>query len=117
VQIQGVTISVANLEEAKLFYEQVPGFHPDSYYQPTRWQSYKLDGRAYLGIIEVSDISRSNSKDIVNFNVDDVEAYWKKVKGSVEVEADLSETPWGSKRFIIKDPDGNRLGFAQAGGK
>ena len=49
--------------------------------------------------------------DIVNFDVEDVQALWDRVRGKVQVEAELSQTPWGSEKFVIRDPDGWRLGF------
>jgi len=111
MQVQGVTVTVSNLSQAKAFYEKLLGFIPDSYYEPTRWQSYKFDGRAYFAIIELAGFQREAGADIVNFDVEEVEILWDHVSGKVEVEAELSETPWGSYRFIIKDPDGHRLGF------
>jgi uncharacterized glyoxalase superfamily protein PhnB len=50
--------------------------------------------------------------DVVNFDVDEVEVLWDRVRDKVEVETALSESPWGTYRFVIKDPDGYRLGFA-----
>ena len=111
MQIQGVTITVSDLAKAKRFYEGVLGFVPDSYYKPTRWQSYKFDGRAYLGIAEVVDFQRADSSDIINFDVPDVESLWNRVKDKVDVEMELSKTAWGSYKFVIKDLDGYRLGF------
>ena len=99
MQTQGVTVSVSDLARSKAFYE------------PTRWQSYKFDGRAYLAIIEVPDFQRQASADMINFDVNDIEALWRRVGDKTTVEAELAETPWGSYKFVIQDPDGYRLGF------
>jgi predicted enzyme related to lactoylglutathione lyase len=112
MQVQGVTVSVSDLSRSKAFYEEVLGFIPDSYYEPTRWQPYKFEGRAYFAIIEVPGLQRKAWADVVNFDVEEIASLWNRVRDKVEVEAELSETPWGSYRFIIKDPDGCRLGFA-----
>jgi len=111
VQIQGVTISVSDLARSKAFYEEVLGFVPDAYYEPTHWQSYQFEGRAYFAIIEVLGLQRQAFADIVNFDVEEIESLWDRVRDKADVEAELSETPWGSYRFIIRDPDGHRLGF------
>ena len=111
MQVQGVTVSVSDLSRSKAFYEGVLGFGPDSYYEPTRWQSCEFDGRAYFAIIEVAGFQRVAGADMVNFDVEDVESLWVRVRGKVQVEAELSETPWGSFKFVIVDPDGNWLGF------
>jgi len=78
--IQAVTITVSNLERSQRFYEDILDFEPDSYYEPTRWQCYKSEGRAYLGIAEDADLKRDESKDIINFDVDDLEQLWKKLR-------------------------------------
>jgi len=89
----------------------VLGFVADSYYEPTRWQSYKSDGRAYFSISEVVDFRRHAWADIVNFDAEEIESFWNRVRDKVDVETELSETPWASLKFIIKDPDGYRLDF------
>jgi hypothetical protein len=37
------------------------------------------------------------------------------VKDRVDVEVPLGVTPWGTLKFTIRDPDGNRLGFVGRG--
>jgi len=111
--IQAVTITVSNLEKSRLFYEDVLGFEPDSYYEPTRWQCYKSEGRAYLGIAEDAGYRRSDSKDIINFDVEDLEQLWEKIQGKCVIETEVGRTPWGSYKFSIRDPDGYRRGFCQ----
>jgi predicted enzyme related to lactoylglutathione lyase len=111
--IQAVTITVSDLVRSRHFYENVLGFEPDSYYEPTRWQSYKSKERAYFCITEDTAYRRVNSKDIINFDVDDIEQLWKKVGGQCLVESPLEMTSWGTYKFIIRDPDGYKLGFCQ----
>ena len=111
--IQAVTITVSNLEKSRLFYEDILGFEPDEYYEPTRWQCYQSEGRAYLGIVEDTEYQRDDSKDIINFDVHDLELLWVKVENICVIESRLGKTPWGSYKFVIRDPDGYRLGFCQ----
>ena len=110
--IQAVTITVSDMTQSKRFYEDVLGFEPDAYYEPTRWQCYHSKGRAYLGLAELPGYCPVESSSIINFDVENIEEYWAAIKDRVEVEAPLEETPWGSLKFVIRDPDGNRLGFA-----
>ena len=111
--IQAVTITVSNLARSKRFYETVIGFEPDANYAPTKWQSYTSDGRAYFCITEDGDYKRVESKNIINFDIANVEELWARVKGKCVIEAKLEMTPWGTYKFIIMDPDGNRLAFCQ----
>jgi len=111
--IQAVSITVSNLERSKHFYEDILGFEPDSYYEPTRWQCYLSEGRAYFGISEDAQYIRGDSLDIINFDVADLSQFWEKISGQCEIESKLGKTPWGSYKFIIRDPDGYRLGFCQ----
>lgn len=48
-----------------------------------------------------------------NFSVSDVDRWWEKVRDRAEVVEPLFDTPYGSRKFTIKDPDGNELGFVR----
>jgi catechol 2,3-dioxygenase-like lactoylglutathione lyase family enzyme len=50
--IQGLTIEVQNLERSRRFYEDVLGFEPGAFYEPTRWQPYNF-GAQFFGIREI----------------------------------------------------------------
>ncbi len=111
MKLQVVTISVSSLEKARRFYVNVLGFEPDIYYEPTRWQSFKCEGNGGFGIVEVPGLVRNKSYDIINFTVNDVVSLWQKVREVVSVETPLGVTPYGTHKFVIRDPDGFRLGF------
>ncbi len=113
MQIQAVTISVSDLARSKKFYEEILGFEPDVYHEPTRWQSYVCEGRAFFGITEVPGHQRIPSQDIINFIVSDVQAMWERIEGQVQVETTPAMMPWGTFKMVIVDPDGYRLGFIE----
>lgn len=48
-----------------------------------------------------------------NFTVEDVDALWEQLKDKVTVIEPLWDTPWGTRKFTIADPDGNELGFVK----
>lgn len=112
MRIQGVTIEVGDLGKAKHFYENVLGFEPGEYYEPTKWQPYTF-GDQYFAIREVDGKRAHDDLDITNFEVDDVEELWSRVRDSAEVAEPLAPTPYGTYKFVVKDPDGYRLGFAR----
>jgi catechol 2,3-dioxygenase-like lactoylglutathione lyase family enzyme len=113
MRIQGITIEVSDLTKSKDFYENVLGFQAGECYEPTKWQPYNLDGQ-YLAIREVDRKAARDDFDITNVELDDVEALWRRVKDRAEVVEPLATTPYGTYKFVVKDPDGYRLGFVRA---
>ena len=105
MRLQGTTICVADVSRSKAFYESVLGFQPGEFYEPTQWQPYWFEGQ-FFGIREVDSFSRQESFDITNFKVGEVEKLWNGVKDRAQVVDELATTPWGSYRFVVKDPDG-----------
>lgn len=111
MKLSGITCTVADLEKSRQFYEELLGFEPDAFYEPTRWQSYKCQDGVFFAIGEPP-----GSTDEVSFTVPDVEGLWERVKHSAEVVHPLEKTPWGTYRFVIKDPDGHLLAFGSTQG-
>jgi uncharacterized glyoxalase superfamily protein PhnB len=48
-----------------------------------------------------------------NFSVEDVDALWERIEDKVEVVEPLFDTPYGTRKFTIRDLDGNELGFVK----
>jgi catechol 2,3-dioxygenase-like lactoylglutathione lyase family enzyme len=110
MRLQGTTIEVRSLSESTDFYENVLGFEPGEFYESTKWQPYRVGGQ-YFAIREVDHRAPRDDFDITNFEVDDVDGMWDKVKGSAVVVEALRTTPYGTYKFVVADPDGYRLGF------
>ena len=113
MRIQGITIEVSDLAASRDFYEGVLGFQPGEYYEPTKWQPY-IVGDQYFAIREVETTKPREDFDITNFELDDVEGLWANVKDSADVAESLAPTPYGTYKFVVRDPDGYRLGFVRA---
>lgn len=47
------------------------------------------------------------------FTVEGADRVWEKLNGSADVTEALADTPWGSRKFTIRDPDGNELSFVE----
>jgi len=107
-----VTIAVSDLARSKHFYEDTLGFVPETLYE--RWQPYEIDGSGGFGIIEDSRTHRVQCLDIVNFALSDIDSLWARIEGHVQVESPPQVMPWGTRKFVILDPDGMRLGFCEA---
>ena len=108
MEISGITRTVVSLEASRRFYEEVLGLQPGPAYEPTRWQSYACQEGAWIAIGEPP-----GSTDELSLAVEDVQALWERVQGKAEVVHPLEKTPWGTYRFVIKDPDGHLLAFGQ----
>ena len=110
MDLLGITQVVVCLEKSKQFYEDVLGFEPDAFYEPTKWQSYKCQNGVFFAVGE-----EPGSTNEVSFAVSNVEVLWERVKDMVDVVNPLERTPWGTYRFTIRDPDGRLLAFGQKG--
>ncbi len=106
MDLLGVTRVVKDVKRSKEFYEGLLGFEPEAYYEPTHWQSYKIQEGMFFAVGEAPGSTNETA-----IAVDDIEGLWKRVKDKVEVVHPLENTPWGTYRFVIKDPDGNLLAF------
>lgn len=109
-----VTLSVSNLDAAVAFFEGVLGFKVSIHYPPTRWVAFAMDGEGGFAVIEGTGAGARPTTDMVDFFSDDVESLWNTLRHKCTVVSPLAHTPWGSYKFVIADPDGNRLGFVQA---
>jgi predicted enzyme related to lactoylglutathione lyase len=110
MEIQTITITVSDLNKSKAFYGDLLGFELSSDWPEIKWQSFRF-GEQLFGIREKEGFKRGESFDIANFEVDDADSLWEKLKDKVEVVDKLAPTPWGSYRFVIKDPDGYQIAF------
>lgn len=45
--------------------------------------------------------------------MEDVDGLWESLKGNATVVESIWDTPWGTRKFTIADPDGNELGFSK----
>lgn len=48
-----------------------------------------------------------------NFDIDDIDSLWERLKDKVEIVQELEAMPYGTRKFTIKDLDGNELGFVK----
>jgi len=110
MNIQTITITVSNLSKSKDFYGNLLGFELGEDWAETKWQSFRF-GEQLFAIREKEGFKRAESFDIANFEVDDAGNLWEKVRDEVKIVEELGHTPWGSYRFVIRDPDGYQIAF------
>ncbi|HET7628562.1 MAG TPA: VOC family protein [Bacillales bacterium] len=107
-----VRVNVSDLGQARKWYEQMLGFEVTGSWPPENpnYVHFDMDAGARFSIMEHEDVPTLGRS---NFSVADVDALWEKLRNKVEIVEPLFTTPYGSRKFTIKDLDGNELGFVQ----
>jgi predicted enzyme related to lactoylglutathione lyase len=108
-----VRVNVRDLTAAVGWYERLFGIAAGGHWpvdEPT-YAHFTLGPTQYaLGQYEPAPSQGAR----FNFEVENVDAWWARVGPDADVLEPLFETPYGTRKFTIRDPDGNELGFVQA---
>jgi catechol 2,3-dioxygenase-like lactoylglutathione lyase family enzyme len=110
-----VRANVADLERSVQWYTEVLGLeiefsYPPDGSKPTYIQFKRSEG-AIFSIMVAEPIGGR-----FNFYVADVDAAWNFLKDKAQVIEPLFDTPWGTRKFTLRDPDGNQIGLIALGG-
>src|SRR5580765_234652 len=107
-RLEHVRANVADLRRAVDWYEQTLGFEVESYWPPENpnYAHFKAAGGATFALMEAAGQGAR-----FNFTVDDPDEIWRRLKDDVTVVEPLFDTPYGTRKFTIADPDVNELGF------
>lgn len=107
-----VRANVRDLDKAVEWYESVLGFECNGKDVHERW-SYAdfADNGGAVFALAVDENVPSHGR--FNFDVDDVNALWEQLKEKTEIVQAIETMPYGTRKFTIKDLDGNELGFLQ----
>ncbi|WP_082232622.1 VOC family protein [Halobacillus massiliensis] len=110
-RLEHVRINVGNLTQAVKWYEEYLGFKVEAVWPPENpnYAHFESDGGAIFALME----GGASTTGRFNFYIKDVDGLWEQLKGKVEIVEQLMDTPYGSRKFTICDPDGNELGFVQ----
>ena len=111
---------VADIGKSCAFFQQTLGFtvaftwgEPPFYAQVKRDQ-VRLNLRYVCEPVFCGDIRKRESLLAASITVDDVKALFLEFKAAgAEFEQTLKQEPWGARDFIVCDPDGNLLLFAE----
>jgi catechol 2,3-dioxygenase-like lactoylglutathione lyase family enzyme len=109
-RLDHVRANVADLRRAVEWYTTMLGFEVDSTWPPDRpnYAHFKSAGGATFAVMEAEGRGAR-----FNFTVADPDALWVELKDRVAVVEPLFDTPYGTRKFTIADPDGNELGFVR----
>ncbi|MDC3413258.1 VOC family protein [Aquibacillus sp. 3ASR75-11] len=111
-KLMHVRVNVKDLILAREWYTNNLGFKVSAIYPPDKpnYIHFEHSGGAIFAIMEDENYP---SHGRFNFNVSDVDNLWNQLKDKVEVVEELFSTPYGTRKFTIRDIDGNELGFVQ----
>lgn len=113
-------VLVADMRRAVAFYTGTLGFRVTYLYgEPPFYGLVERDGAA-LNLRHVDDPKRYQAPEseqvlAANIPVDGVKALFLELEDrGADFAQRLQEQPWGTQDFIVRDPDGNLLRFAEA---
>ncbi len=108
-----IKLGVSDLKRSLEWYSQILGFEVDSCWpkENPNYYDFKGSGAAFsIGQAEHGGIYHGGR---TNFEVEDVDGLWERLKDKVTVVEAIWDTPWGTRKFTIADPDGSELGFTK----
>jgi predicted enzyme related to lactoylglutathione lyase len=108
-----VRVNVRDLAGSIAWYERLLGVAAEGHWPPDEPTYVHFTvGPAQLALGQYQPAPATGAR--FNFEVADVDAWWARLAGEVTVVEPLCDTPYGTRKFTIADPDGNELGFVQA---
>jgi predicted enzyme related to lactoylglutathione lyase len=114
-RLMHVRANVRNLQEAIEWYSKTLGFEVRSYWPPDNpnYADFASREGAMFSVMEAEPVPSGGR---FNFDVDDVDALWERLKDKAKVVEPLFDTAYGTRKFTIQDLDGNELGFCRGNG-
>ncbi len=99
-------------------YEDILHYFPSEEFNIRNWGDYSKLISPHLYEKVEKDISDYNfDKDVLPVIIASLKnkekIFWEQLKDKVEIIEPLFDTPYGTRKFTIKDLDGNELGFCQ----
>jgi predicted enzyme related to lactoylglutathione lyase len=108
-----IRVNVRDLTTASQWYERLLGVPATNHYPPEApTYAHFTVGPVQFALGQYEPAPATGAR--FNFEVNDVDAWWSQLRESADVLEPLFDTPYGTRKFTIRDPDGNELGFVQA---
>ncbi len=108
-----VRVNVRDLGAAIAWYERLLGVPAEGHWPPDvpTYAHFTL-GPAQFAIGQYEPAPAMGAR--LNFEVDHVDGWWERLRDDSDVLEPLMDTEYGTRKFTIRDPDGNELGFVQS---
>jgi len=107
--VTGITanLPVADMESARGFYTDYLGLSVTELDLGWVQRHRSADGRAWVQLVTRDATSPHDSVLSVHVGTDVDEAYAEAQRRGYEIVHPLTDEPWGVRRFLVRDPDGN----------
>jgi predicted enzyme related to lactoylglutathione lyase len=110
-RLEHVRVNVSNFNRAVAWYESILELTAEGHWpRDAPKYAHFQTGAAQFAISELDPVPAAGR---YNFSVRDVDAWWEKLRERAAVVEPLFDTPYGTRKFTVKDPDGNELGFVR----
>jgi len=115
VKLASVRLLAADIKAMVAFYEMVTGFSA-TWLAPVFAEIVTPAATLAIGSAETvaqwkegSGEPRANRTAFLEFQVDDVEAEYARLKNEVDLVHELKTMPWGNRTFQFRDPEGTAI--------
>ena len=110
-RLEHVRVNVSDFGSAVAWYEEILGLPAQGHWPPEAPKhAHFQTGTTQFAISEMDPVPAAGR---YNFSVRDVDASWEGLRDRAEVVEPLFDTPYGTRKFTVYDPDGNELGFVR----
>ena len=115
MQFASVRLVTNDVERLAAFYQLITSVEPER--PAPEFANFRF-GAISLAISVEAVITRfnagaavaaANRSAIIEFQVDDVDAFRARLPGEVDIAMPPATMPWGNRSMLLRDPDGNVL--------
>jgi len=117
MKLASIRIIAGDIKNMVAFYERITGV--TAQWPAPVFAELVMPGAVLaIGSVETVPLWQENSAEpganrtvFSEFQVDDIDAEYMRLKDSVPLVHDLKTMPWGNKTFQFRDPEGNAVSF------
>lgn len=115
MKLASIRLIAADVKKMVAFYEMVTGL-PAEWPAPVFAEIVTPKGTLAIGSIETVALWKAGSAEpganrtaYLEFQVDDIEAEYERLKDRVPLVHELKTMPWGNRTFQFRDPEGTAV--------
>lgn len=117
MKLASVRLITADIKAMVAFYEMVTRT-PAQWLAPVFAEIVTPSATLAIGALETVDLfvkgsaeAGQNRTAILEFQVNDIDAEYERLKGRVSILGEIQMMPWGNRMFQFRDPEGTLVAF------